>query len=129
MAKVGARLPWHVQFVSLVFIIGGLIDAVFRLAALFGYGGAKVSIGSAATWLNLITSVALIVIGVGLRRHKRWAWVAGMILFALSLAWALALIASTSAARAYVFWFAVIPSALVLWSLAAPRTRRDFLDR
>lgn len=129
MAKVGARLPWHVRVVSVALIIVGLINAVSRIAALFGYRGAKASIGSASTWLYLITSVALIVIGVGLRRHKRWAWVAGMIDFVLSLAWALALIVYTSAARAYVFWFAAIPSTLVLWSLIAPRTRRAFLDR
>jgi hypothetical protein len=39
------------------------------------------------------------------------------------------LIAFASETRAYVFWFAFIPSTLVLWSLAAPRTRRAFLGR
>lgn len=54
-----------------------------------------------------------------------------MIDFSLSLAWALWLVAfyNDSLARAAQWWFAVILSTLVLWSLAAPRTRRAFLDR
>jgi hypothetical protein len=51
-----------------------------------------------------------------------------MIAFVLSLAWACWLIAFGIGTRTYVFWFAVIPSVLVLWSLAAPSTGRAFLN-
>jgi hypothetical protein len=76
--------------------------------------------------LYLIDSVAMIVVGAGLWRRKRWAWVAGMILYALGLARGLWLVAF-SGYGVDGYWFAVIPSVLVLWSLAAPRTRRAFL--
>ena len=129
MAKVATRLPWHVRVVSVALSIVGLVNIIYWFATLFGYGGANVSIGSLSRVLYLITSVAMIVIGTGLWRHKRWAWVAGVILYALSLAWAVWLVAFYAyGPHAAGFWFAVIPSVLVLWSLAAPRTRRAFLD-
>ena len=127
MAKVAARIPWHVRVVSVALIIVGFGNAFFWFAALFEYGGAQVSIGSVSWWLVLITSVALIVIGAGLWRRKRWAWMAGMIVYVLSLARGLWVVAfyGDGVDR---FWIGVLPSILVLWSLAAPRTRRAFLD-
>jgi hypothetical protein len=115
------RVPWFARAAAIFMIV----YAVFATLG-FAMSGEPLSDG----WWIFLTTAVIVVVGWGLLRRRRWAWVAGVVLALLFIeegVRGMIFLGDRPYVGVVLLWTLLVPGVAMLLALWARRTRAAFI--